>query len=156
MAGTSHPPTYETMRFQKLIRAPLPFVFHWCTDYRDDDDRITDSIYQYRARILLREPRRIVRIITVPGSSRNRTTDLEIISLYPPDRWRLRKLSFTDDETGTYRLVRQSPHVTLLTMTFRRKWKVGKIPDRKRYRALFHQVWDRYVTVMEAASRPRS
>jgi hypothetical protein len=32
-------------------------------------------------------------------------------------------------------------------------WKVGKLPDQERYRALFNQVWDRYVEVMEADYR---
>ena len=82
----------ETLRFRKLIRAPLPFVYRRCTDYREDDNRITNDIYHYRAKILLRESGRLVRIITTPGADRERNTDVEIISLRPPDAWRLQKL----------------------------------------------------------------
>jgi hypothetical protein len=143
----------RTFGLRKLVHAPRWFVFRWCTDYRDDDDRITDSIYHYRAKIVLREPGRVVRIITVPGRDRNRNTDVEIISLRPPDRWRLDKFSVTDDETGWYRLTRKGRALTTIDMRFRRKWKVGRPPDQKRYQALFNRVWDRYVEVMEAEYR---
>ncbi len=144
---------YRSYRFRKLIQAPLPFVYQWCTDYREDDDRITDSIYHYKAKVVLREAARIVRIIVLPGRNPNRNTDVEIISLMPPNRWHLNKLSATDDETGSYRLVRKGPRLTSLEMWFREKWRVRNLPDRNRYRALFNQVWDRYVDVMEAEFR---
>ena len=116
---------------------------------------MTRSIYHYRAKIVLRERTRIVRIITVPGSDRNRSTDVEIISLFPPDRWKLDKLSVTDDETGTYRLTRRGRDHTGLEMRFRRKWKAGYLPNQDRYRALFSRVWDRYVEIMEQEFRAR-
>jgi hypothetical protein len=147
--------TLRTLQFHKLVRAPLPFVFRWCTDYREDDDRITSDIYQYRARIVLREPDRIVRIITVPGHDRNRSTDVEIISLQPPDRWHLYKFSVTDDKRGRYRLTPRGPNATLIQMHFREKWKVRNPPSRARYRALFNRVWDRYVSEMERDYRRR-
>jgi hypothetical protein len=143
----------QRLHFRKLVHAPLPFVFRWCTDFREDDDRITNSIYHYRARIALREPDRVVRIITVPGKNRNRCTDVEIIQLRPPDRWHLAKLSVTDDESGNYRLTARGPRQTLLEMRFQRIWKSGRPPDRDRYRALFHRVWDRYIEVMESEYR---
>jgi hypothetical protein len=139
----------QVLRFRKLIHAPLSVVYRWCTDYREDDDRITDSIYHYHARIALRESNRVVRIITVPGRDRNRATDVEIIELHPPDRWHLTKLSVTDDESGRYRLTSKGPNLTVLEMRFRRTWKVGRPPDLERYKALFNRVWDRYVEVME-------
>jgi hypothetical protein len=152
-AGESFQVYIQRYRFRKLVHAPLPYVFAWCTDYREDDDRITDSIYHYRANIVLREPARVVRVITVPGRNRNRCTDVEIISLRPPDRWRLTKLSVTDDVTGSYRLTRQRGASTSIEMRFRRVWKVGRPPDLKRYRALFNRVWDRYVAAIEAEYR---
>lgn len=145
MARAREDAVLRTYRFSKLVRAPLPFVFRWCTDYREDDDRLTDSIYHYQAKIVLREPNRIVRIITIRGGDRNRSTDVEIIALRPPNRWHLTKVSATDDETGTYLLTRKGARLTLVEMRFRETWKVGRLPDRKRYRALFNQVWDRYV-----------
>jgi hypothetical protein len=156
MAQRRPPTTYRTYRFRKTIHAPLPFVYRWCTDYREDDDRITNSIYHYRARIALREPTRVVRIITVPGRDRNRSTDVEIISLSPPNRWHLEKFSVSDDEVGSYRLVRKGARLTLLEMRFREKWKVRDLPVRAEYRALFNQVWDRYVDVMERGFRRSS
>jgi hypothetical protein len=145
----------RTLQFRKLVHAPLDFVFQWCTDYRDDDDRITDSMYHYQARIALREPNRVVRIITVPGKNRNRSTDVEIIEMRPPDRWHLTKMSVTDDETGSYRLTARGPSLTLLDMRFRRIWKASKPPNWVQYRALFNRVWDRYIEVIETEYRRR-
>jgi hypothetical protein len=139
--------------YSKRIQAPLPFVFRWCTDYREDDDKLTDSIYHYSARIVLREPHRIVRIITVPGRDQNRNTDVEIITLHPPNRWRLHKFSVTDDVVGNYRLTRVEPNLTSLEIRFRTWWKVRASPDRARYRILFNRVWDLYVRLMEQEFR---
>ena len=143
----------RTLRFRKLIRAPLPFVYRWCTNYREDDDAITDDIDTYRVKIVLREPGRIVRIIVVPGSDRN--TDVEIISLLPPNRWRLNKFSVTDDQTGYYRLTRTGPRLTALEMRFREMWKTRHPPEREQYRTLFNRVWDRYVEAIETDFRRR-
>lgn len=137
------------LQFHKTVEAPLRFVFGWCTDYREDDDRLTDDLYHYSARILLRERDRIVREIVVPGRDRNRCTDVELIRLAPPDRWSLQKFSVTDDETGRYQLFALGPGRTRIEMRFRQRWKVGRPPDRARYRRLFNRVWDRYVRTME-------
>ena len=143
----------RTLRFRKVIRAPLPFVYRWCTDFREDDHRLTEDIYHYAARILLREPRRIVREVVVPGPNRNRNTELEIITLAPPNGWSLRKLSVTDDKRGTYRLTSLGSNRTALEMRFQENWKASRLPNRGRYRALFDRVWDRYVQLMEAEFR---
>ncbi|MFZ1023231.1 MAG: hypothetical protein WAN87_03765 [Thermoplasmata archaeon] len=140
---------YRTTRYRKLIRAPLPFVYRWCTDYRNDDDRLTNSIYQYRSRIVLSERARVIRIITVPGRNRNRSTDVEIITLQPPNRWHLDKFSVSDDEKGDYRLISKRPQLTVLEMRFRTAWKVTRLPDLRRYKALFNRVWDKYVDLIE-------
>jgi hypothetical protein len=141
--------TRRTLSFHKLIHAPLAFVFAWCTDYREDDDRITDDIYHYRARVILRQPHRVVRVVQVPGRVRNRATDVELISLFPPDRWTLRKLSVTDDKFGSYRLRPARRGWTRLDMRFRESWTAARPPSRRRYRALFNVVWDRYVQKIE-------
>jgi hypothetical protein len=147
--------TWETWRFQQRFHAPPSFVYRWCTDFREDDDRITNDLYQYRAKILLREPDRTVRLVTTPGSDRNRNTDVEVITLVPPDRWKLTKYSFTDDETGRYRLRRLGPELTELEIVLRRRWKVRRRPNRERYRALFRRVWERYAERIEVAYRAR-
>jgi hypothetical protein len=140
---------YRTTRYRKLIRASLPFVYRWCTDYRNDDDRLTNSIYHYRSKIVLKERGRVVRVIVVPGRDRNRSTDVEVVSLRPPNRWHLDKFSVSDDKIGDYRLRRKRPQLTVLEMRFRTKWKVARLPNQKRYRSLFNRVWDRYVELME-------
>lgn len=141
------------MRFHQIVHAPLPFVFRWCTDFREDDDRITDDIYHYAARILLREPARFVREVVVPGRDRNRCTEIEVIRLAPPDRWSLEKFSVTDDKTGRYRLTALGPRRTRIEMSFRETWKGPRPPSRSRYRALFGTVWARYAQTIEREYR---
>jgi len=146
---------HRSLTFRKVIAAPLPFVFQWCTDYREDDDRITDDLYHYRARILLREPRRVVRVVTVPGGDPLRTTEVEVIRLAPPDRWTVQMYSATGDRVRRYRLRRIGPHRSALEMRFVETWKVARIPSRARYRRLFQRVWDRYVDGIERDYRRR-
>jgi hypothetical protein len=136
------------LRFRKTIRAPLAFVFRWCTDYRDDDDRLTDDIYQYRTQILLREPTRIVRVVTGPGAARDRSTEVETITLRPPDQWQAVMFSADEDRNGRYRLRREAPRLTSLEMRFTQSWKVTP-SNRARYERLFNRVWDRYVETIE-------
>jgi hypothetical protein len=143
----------RTLSFRKTVGAPMSYVFRWCTDFREDDDRLTNDIYHYSARIVLREPRRVVRVVEVPGRDRNRCTEVEVISLFPPDRWTLRKLSVTDDKTGRYRLAPDGRGRTRIEMLFRETWKAARPPSRARYRALFHRVWDRYIREMEREYR---
>lgn len=140
---------YRTTRYRKLIRAPLPLVYRGCTDYQDDDNRLTPSIYHRRPRIVLRERNRVVRIITVPGHDKNRNTDVEIISPRPPNRWSLDQFSVSDDEKGEYRFISTGPKLTVLEMRFRTKWKVTCPPDPMRYRTLCNRVWDRNVELIE-------
>lgn len=154
-ARAARAPVRRTLQFHQTVDAPLSFVYRWCTDYRDDDDRITDDLYHYSARILLREPRRIVREVVVPGRDRNRATEIEVIRLAPPDRWSLAKFSVTDDKTGRYRLLALGPGRTRIEMAFRERWKSGRPPSRARYRALFQRVWGRYVREIERAYRRR-
>jgi hypothetical protein len=156
MSPSPRTPTVQLLHFRKQIRAPLRFVYRWCTDFRNDDDRITDSIYSYKAKVVLREASRTVRVITVPGKDPNRCTDVEIIALRPPIGWDLTKLSWTDDEIGHYHLTASSANSTLLEMRFRRTWKADRSPSLSRYKALFNEVWDRYVEVIESEWRRRS
>lgn len=146
-------PIRRILRFRKVIRAPLGFVYRWCTDFREDDDHLTRSLYRYRARIPLREPDRIVRLIEVPGRNRNRSTDVEVIRLRPPDRWELEKMSWSEDETGRYRLRRLGSGRTQLDLRFEERWKRRRPPALARYRAFFDRVWDRYVALIEAEYR---
>jgi hypothetical protein len=146
-------PRSRTLRFRKVIDAPLPFVFEWCTDFRDDDDRLTDDLYRYRARILLRQPGRVIREIVVPGPDRNRATEVELIDVSPPDRWRSRMFSASLDRVGSYRLLRVSPYCMRIEMRFRESWRSSRPSSRLRYRALFDEVWDRYAERIEREFR---
>ncbi|MCI4345153.1 MAG: hypothetical protein L3K07_00130 [Thermoplasmata archaeon] len=137
------------MRVRKLIRAPLPFVYRWCTDFREDDDRITNSIYHYRAEIVRLGPRRLLRLITLPGEQFADDTQVELIRLAPPDRWRLDLVSAELDETGSYQLRRVGRTRTLLEMRFEKRWRLRRAPDQRAYRKLFDRVWDLYVLSIE-------
>jgi hypothetical protein len=136
-------------RYRRTIRAPLSFVYRWCTDYREDDDRLTDDLYQYRAEILLREPRRVVRVIRAPVPRSRDDVELEIIELQPPDHWKAVMVSLAQDRRGVYRLRRLDRGRTAIEIRFTERWK-STPSDRGEYGALFDRVWDRYVARIES------
>ena len=78
------------------FRAPLPFVFRWCTDYASDDGRRAQEPYERR--VLERTARRVVLEdleSTDHGWAWKRTT----VTLDPPDHWRA-------ESVGNYRWFR--------------------------------------------------
>ncbi|MCI4362995.1 MAG: hypothetical protein L3K13_01635 [Thermoplasmata archaeon] len=129
----------------------MPFVYRWCTDFRTDDHRLTDSIYHYRAEVVRLGPRRLLRIITLPGEEFASGTEVELIRLGPPDRWRLDLVSAALDETGSYRLRRLGPRRTRIEMRFEKQWRLRRVPGERQYGTLFRRVWDLYAVTIERA-----
>ena len=58
----------HTYRVKKAFKAPLKFVYDWCTDYREDDNQITGSKAQFK--ILQKTNRRVIYLRTYAGMER--------------------------------------------------------------------------------------
>ncbi|HYA54671.1 MAG TPA: hypothetical protein VEG42_03605 [Thermoplasmata archaeon] len=86
-------PKTQVYEIRSTFRAPLRFVFHWCTDYTPEDSRLEKE--HYARRILERTARRVVYEDleeTPNGWAWSRHT----VTLRPPDRWH-------SDSVGNYR-----------------------------------------------------
>jgi hypothetical protein len=76
-----------------VFRAPLPYVFSWCTDYDAHDDRREKD--RYTRKVIERTPRRVV-FEDLVDSDQGWNWARHVVTLQPPDRWH-------SDSVGTHR-----------------------------------------------------
>ena len=73
---------------ERTFRAPLPFVFRWCTDYSPEDPRIEHD--QYVRRVLHRDASTVV-YEDLGDHLGDRTggwfLNRQTVTLHPPDHW---------------------------------------------------------------------
>jgi len=130
----------------KIIRAPLRFVYDWCTDYRETDPRITGS--KSKRKILMKTKHRVVYVATYRSRGKTRSA-VDVVTLYPPKAWHLDFIGDEDDETGDYVLSSLGPKKTRLDMTFTERYKVANGPSQAADVRSIHEIWDKYVPALE-------
>jgi hypothetical protein len=136
----------HSFRISKVIRAPLGFVYEWCTDYRESDTKITGS--KAKRKILLKTSRFV--IYTSSYKSRGKSmTGVNIVSLHPPKRWHLDFLGDEDDETGQYRLTSLGRRKTRLDMSFTEHYKIRGAPTKSQDMKHTNEIWEKYVSALE-------
>lgn len=135
-----------TIHLSKTINAPLSFVYNWCTDFREDDYKISGSKTR---RIIMQKAKRRVVYISAFRWARKSMYGVNMVTLRPPNRWRLDYAGQEADEIGDYRLTRLRHGRTRLDMTFKEKYKVRGAPTRKEDLKHTHEIWDRYVAALE-------
>ena len=135
-----------SLRVFKIIHAPSRYVYHWCTDYRETDPKITGS--KSKRRILLRTKHRVVYVENYRSRGKVRSA-IDVVTLYPPKGWHLNYVGDDDDETGDYGLTSLGPQKTRLQMTFTEHYKIRNPPPKKEYTKQVDIVWDKYVTALE-------
>jgi hypothetical protein len=129
----------------KVIRAPLPFVYAWCTDFREDDHKITGE----RKKISVLEKRKTRYIISVrDDKGRSPSYAAKIVTLQPPNAWHLDWIGDEDDENADYRLSRVR-HGTRLNVRFNVKSKVRNAANKVEWKRHANYVWDKYVAALE-------
>ncbi len=73
----------DVFTVSKNINAPLKFVYEWCTDFAEDDPKITGSKSQ---RIILEKTKnRAVYVVNYKGADGERKFNVNIVSLNPPN-----------------------------------------------------------------------
>lgn len=136
----------RTIHLSKIIRAPLGFVYRWCTDFREDDSKISGS--KARRIVLQKTKRRSVYISAFREAGRSRY-GVNVVTLRPPNTWHLDYVEEEADVIGDYRLTSLGPRRTRLDMTFKEKYKIRGAPTRKEEMKDTNEVWDRYVAALE-------
>ena len=136
----------HTLHVSKVIRAPVRFVYEWCTDYRESDPKISGS--KARRRILLKTEHRVIYLSTYRSGGKSRSA-VNIVTLNPSKSWHLDFVGDDDDEAGDYVLTRLGPQKTRLDMTFDEHYKTRKSPTKAQDLKQTNEVWDKYVAALE-------
>jgi hypothetical protein len=135
-----------TIHVSKIINAPIRFVYNWCTDFREDDNKISRS--KTRRIIMQKTKRRVVYISAFRWAGKPKY-GVNIVTLHPPNRWHLDYAGEEADEIGDYRLTRLGRGRIRLDMTFKEKYKIRGAPTRKEDMNDTKEIWDRYVAALE-------
>jgi len=130
----------------KSINAPLKYVYDWCTDYREDDNRITGSKTQFR--ILQKTNRRVIYLSTSKWHGKAMVA-VKMVTLRPPKAWYLDQVGRVEDVVGVYTLTRLGPEKTRLNMRFTEKYKLRGAPSKEQDRNDVAQMWNKYVAALE-------
>ena len=136
----------STIHVSKKIKAPVKFVYNWCTDFREDDSKISGSKTK---RIIMQKTKQRVVYVSAFRWGRKSMYGVNIVTLHPPNRWRLDYAGEEADEVGDYRLTSLGRGRTRLDMTFKEKYKVRGAPTRKEDMKDTNEIWDRYVAALE-------
>jgi hypothetical protein len=136
----------ETYRASKTFRAPLDFVFGWCTDFREDDGKMTGS--KATRKFLERTDKRIV--WSVEYKEKGKLVDgIRVVWLHPPNSWRLDTCG-DHRELGEYELTPKGKNKTRLDMKFKISYdSKDEVDDRKKWEEEVSEEWDVFRRYLE-------
>jgi hypothetical protein len=137
----------DTIRISRTINAPLSYVFNWCTDYREDDPKLTGS--KSKRKILEKTKKRVIYAQLYNDENGEQRVAVDIVSLKPPNYWHLDYFGEEDDETGEYELKSLEKNKTQLDMIFREKWKISNPPTKAWQVQHTNDIWDKYIAALE-------
>lgn len=140
-----------TFRVSKIVRAPLKYVYAWCTDYRSDDGKF--SLLKPRFRVLRLGKNRILRIRTYSDGEAKDRVAVDLIRLDPPTRWHLDEIDEEDLEAVDYRLTALGPRRTRVTLSVTERWMIPNYPSRREVEMGSNAYWDRLVAALESHYR---
>lgn len=130
------------------FRAPLDFVFAWCTDYTPEDAGLEKE--KYERKIIERTPRRVV-FEDLEESKSGWDWGRAVVSLRPPNRWHMDAVGNNRDVVADYVLSPLPDGRTRLDLRWKRR---PKVPDVKRRttaerEASATRAWKFFATALE-------
>jgi hypothetical protein len=134
------------------FRAPIDFVFAWCTDYTPMDAALEKEAYERK--VIERTPRRVV-FEDLEDSESGWDWSRAVVTLRPPNRWHMDAVGNNRDVVADYLLSSLPNGRTRLDLRWKRK---PKVPDAKRRtraerEASATRAWHRFATALEADYR---
>ena len=108
-------PITKTYKISKTFNAPKDFVFDWCTDFREDDYKMTNSTA--RRRFLERTKKMIIWLVKYKDGGRS-VEGVRAVWLKSPNSWHLDTCG-DGREVGDYTLTGLKNGRTRLDMVFR-------------------------------------
>jgi len=144
-------PSYEV---RADFRAPLDFVYRWCTDFSDKD-----AVYEgdtYERRILRRTSKQVV-YEDLQETANGWLWARHVVTLLPPNRWHSDSVGSHRDIRLDYRLSRVGAEGTRLTLKARRRpTGVGtKNLPRSKWEKSVHETWMKFGKAMEREYRQK-
>ncbi len=137
-----------TFEITKIINAPLKYVYAWCTDFREDDPKLTGS--SRIRKIIKRSRERVIYGVAYLGPDGKETGSIYIVSLKPPNAWHFDNFG-EDAETGDYKLTSLGKKRTRFDAKFHQKFKRGiKIPKKEDLSKHALDRWSKYILALES------
>ena len=136
----------QTFHVSKIINAPLKFVYDWCVDYREDDNKITGSDTEMS--IVQRTKRRVL-FITSDKDGAKAINSINIVTLKQPNGWHLDFAGPVADEDVGYKLKRLGPKKTRLDLKVKVDYKIPSPPTKEEGETGTSQKWDKLIAALE-------
>ncbi len=129
----------------KTIKAPIKYVYEWCTDFRSDDGRFSKT----RHKVIHVGSDRVVRIIQRVTPIESSKVAVELVRLSPPDAWHKDQIGVTDLDAMDYKLALLASGRTRLTISITERWVTRKHPTRSQWVSDANEYWDSLVAALE-------
>jgi hypothetical protein len=101
------------------FRAPIRYVFRWCTDFRPGDERLEKE--EYTRRVVSRSPKQVVFEDLSDAENGGWTWARHVVSLDAPNGWHSESVGSHRTSTLDYRLTSLPGDRTRLDLTWRRR-----------------------------------
>lgn len=135
----------QTYKVSKTFNAPIDFVFEWCTDFREDDNKMTGS--KTTRQFLERTKRRIVWIVNYKEKGEAKE-GLRAVWLKPPDSWHLDTCG-DGKELGDYKLTSNGKK-TRLDMVFQVTYdNRDEVEKKRKWQKETRELWDIFGRYLE-------
>jgi hypothetical protein len=130
-----------------VFRAPVGFVYSWCTDYSSDDAKITgeDKMFHLRRKIVQKSARQVV-FENIYDEGRGWAWERHTVTLRPPDRWHSDGFGNYQESHLDYRLTELPRDRTRLTMRWRSRSSSlasGERPSKAAIERFVLRLWQR-------------
>ncbi len=143
-----------TVRVSKVVKAPLRYVYDWCTDYRADDGRLRrEHSVKPTFRVIRISPHRVVRIRLFPTGSHDPEIAVDLVRLNPPADWHTDQIDETDRMALDYHLVRLGSRKTRLELYVTERWVTRDYPTPRELRQRVSRTWDVFLAALEKRYR---
>ncbi len=129
-----------------VFEAPLIFVYQWCTDYREDDNKITGS--NTVRHFIERTAKKVVWINHGVKDGKD-VENVRIVNLRPPNRWNVEGMGERYNIEGKYSLKSAGRNRTRLLMSFRIHYKAGPAEEKKTWGKELNLEWSKYKAALE-------
>jgi hypothetical protein len=136
----------KNYRVSKVFEAPLDFVYSWCTDFREDDNKIIGS--PDGRHIVDKTKKRFVWIRHYKTEGKPMES-VRIVKLKPPNLWFLDGVGDEDTIVGKYELTPVGKNRTRLVMNFTVNYRMGKPDSKKKWEGETSDEWDDFKAALE-------